>query len=142
MHSIDDAGMRAAAADVALQKLRDVGGGGTGIALQEADAADDHAGSAISALERAGIDEGLLHRMQATVFLKTFNGGDRLPYRGAEGNLAGPARLAAKQPGARAALPSSPAIFAARETEFVSQAIYPRRSLIVTPPHPISNPST
>jgi len=62
-YGIDDARLRAAPANVALQELRDFAGTRIGITLQQAHAAHDHSRSAIGALKRAGVDEGLLHRM-------------------------------------------------------------------------------
>jgi hypothetical protein len=115
--------MRAASADIALQELHDFFGAWIWVALQQAYAAHDHAGGAVSALKGARVDEGLLHGMKAAVFLKTLNRSDWLSNGGADGNLAGAARLAPNQHGAGAALPFSATIFCAREPEIVSEHI-------------------
>src|SRR5689334_13606916 len=97
-----------------------------GIPLQQADAAHNHAGRAVSALEGAGVDEGLLHGMQAAVFLEAFDGGDGLPDGGADGNLAGAARLSAEQHGAGTALAFSATVLAASKAEFIAQNVQQR----------------
>src|ERR1700730_6391868 len=89
MNGVDDARLSAAAADVALQELDDFGGTGIRITLQQAEAAHDHARRAVGALESTCVDESLLHGMQTTVLLQSFDCGDWLADRRADGNLAG-----------------------------------------------------
>ena len=47
-----------------------------GILAQEADARHDHAAGAIAALHGAGLEEGLLERVQLAVLLEALDGGD------------------------------------------------------------------
>lgn len=117
---IEDTRVRAAAADIALQRLNDLLIAGFGVCLQEADTAHDHSRSAVGALEGVEIQEGLLHGVKLTVFFEAFDGGDRLHYF-AEQNLAGTPRRPADQDRARAALPFTAAVFCAGEAEFVAQ---------------------
>src|SRR6266851_566538 len=96
--------VRPTAADIALQKLDNLRGTWIAVALQQSDAAHDHPSRAVGALKGAGIEKGLLHGMQMSVFLQAFNGGDGLANRGADGNLAGTPRHPADQHSASAAL--------------------------------------
>ena len=70
MHGIDNARLRPAAADIALQELNNLRRTWIGITLQQPNATHNHSGCAIGALKRAGIDKSLLHGMQAAVFLQ------------------------------------------------------------------------
>jgi hypothetical protein len=126
MNGVNDARLRAAATDVALQELSDFVRTGIRIISQQADAAHDHAGRAVGTLERAGIDERLLHGMQTAVPFQSLNRGDWLSNCEADGNLARASRLATNQNGAGAALPFSAAIFAAGETKLVAQDVKER----------------
>ena len=128
---VDDARLRAAAANIALQELRDFGGVGIGITLEEPDAAHDHAWGAVSALKGAGIDERLLDGVQPAIFLQALDRGDWFTDGGAGGNLAGASRLAANQHRAGAALPFPAAVLAAGEPEFIAQDVEERSLRIV-----------
>src|SRR5262249_61635631 len=61
---LDDAGVCAATANVALHPSADVLISWLRILVQECDAAHDHAGSAVAALQRADVQERLLHRWE------------------------------------------------------------------------------
>ena len=84
----DDARMGAAAADISLQGLNDFRFTGIGTFLEKSHAADNHSGSAIGALERALIEECLLHGMKLAVSFEAFNGDDRFSGCIADGELA------------------------------------------------------
>ncbi len=117
----DDSRMSAAAADISLQGLQDFRFAGIGIFLEQRDAADDHSGSALGALERALIEKRLLHRMKLTVLLEAFNGEDGFSIRIANGKLAGAPRRAVQQNGAGAALAFAAAVFGSSEAKLFAQ---------------------
>lgn len=121
MDRVDDPGMRSAAAHIALQRLDNFVGTGIRIGRKKTHAAQDHSGRAVSALERARIEKCLLHRMEMAVLLEAFNRGDGFCHRGADRNLARPARRSAKQDGACAALSFAAAILGARQAQFVAE---------------------
>src|ERR1043166_2925311 len=112
----DDSGMGAAAADVPLQSLHNFLLAGSGIFLEKSHGADNHSGSAISALECALIKKRLLHGMQLAVSFKSFDSDDGFPRSIRDGKLAGSPRRAIEQYGACTALPFAAAIFCARQT--------------------------
>src|SRR5579863_7356546 len=114
--------MRAAAANVSLQGLDDFVRSRRRFGRQQADAAQNHSGSAIGALKCAGIEKRLLHRMEAAVFYKSFNCDDGARCGGADGNLAGAPRSAVEQDGTRAALAFAATIFGSGESEIVAQS--------------------
>jgi hypothetical protein len=63
LHGLNDARVSATAADVSLQGLCDFLGCGVGILPQQGDAAHDHAGRAVGALEGFDVKESLLDGM-------------------------------------------------------------------------------
>ena len=117
----DDSGMRAAAADVSLQGLRDFLLAGIGTLLEKRDAADNHSGSAIGALECALIEEGLLHRVKLAVLFEAFNGDDGFSRGVSDGELAGAPRRAVQQNRAGAALAFAATVFGSSEAEFFAK---------------------
>src|SRR5258708_5568976 len=88
----DDARMSAAAADISLQSLHDFRFAGIGIFLQQRDAADDHSGSAVGALERGLIEKRLLHGTKLAILFEAFDGKDGFSIRIAYRKLAGTPR--------------------------------------------------
>jgi hypothetical protein len=118
----DDAWMGSTAADISLQGLYDFRLTGIGIFLQERDAADNHSGSAIGALECALIEKGLLHRMELAVLLESFDGGDGFSGGVADRELAGAARRAIEQNGAGAALAFAATVFCSGEAKLFAQS--------------------
>ena len=62
---LHDARIGAAAADVAIHQARDVLLGRVRVGLQQADRGHHHPGRAVAALEGFGVEERLLHGMQA-----------------------------------------------------------------------------
>src|SRR5260370_41778686 len=121
LNSGDDARMGAAAADIALQGLYDFRLAGIGIFLQEGDAADNHSGSAIGALERALIEKCLLDGMKLAVLFEAFDGNDGFSRRIADRKLAGAARRAVQQDGAGAALSFAAAVFGSSEAKLFAK---------------------
>src|SRR5947207_1706726 len=89
--------MGAAAADISLERLHDVGFAGILIFLQECDAANNHSGGAIGALECALVEKCLLYRMKLTVLFETFNREDGFSGSVADRELAGAAGRAVEQ---------------------------------------------
>ena len=61
--------MRAAAADIALQRLHNLFIRGIRITAEQRNGAHDHPGSAVGALKRTRIQKRLLHGMKRAVFL-------------------------------------------------------------------------
>src|SRR5260370_3578520 len=113
--------MRAATAQIALQKLHDFRRTGIGICLQKANTAHDHSRGAVSALERARIEKRLLHGMQAAIFLKAFNRRNWLSDGRTLRYLARAARRAREQHGARAALPFPAPVLRPRQTAVIAE---------------------
>src|SRR5690242_2025744 len=115
--------MRSAAANIALEELHDVCLFRIGVGSQQSDAAHDHSGRAVRALECTCIQECLLHGMQLAVFFESFNGSDRFYRRSADRDLARASWRSADQYGASAALSFSAAILGAGEAKFIAQYI-------------------
>ena len=76
-----DAGIRAAAADIAVHVLHDLLVTGLWKVLQQGHRGHNHSRSAVATLKGLFIKEGLLHRMQAAILAETFNSGDLFPGR-------------------------------------------------------------
>src|ERR1700733_8937140 len=76
LHSGNNPRIRAASANIALECAADFRLAGLRRLLQEPDHRKDHAWCTVTALQRVGLDEGVLHRMESAVLLKTFNRGD------------------------------------------------------------------
>jgi len=117
----DDAGVGTAAADISLQGLHDFWFAGIGIFLEQRDAADNHSGSAIGALERALIEKSLLHRMELAVLFEAFDGEDGFSFRIANGKLAGAARRAVQQNSAGAALAFAATVLGSGKAQLFTQ---------------------
>jgi len=113
--------MGAAAADISLERLHDVGFAGILIFLQECDAANNHSGGAIGALECALVEKCLLYRMKLTVLFETFNREDGFSGSVADRELAGAAGRAVEQDGAGAALAFAAAVFRSGEAKLFAQ---------------------
>jgi len=118
----DDAWMGSTAADISLQGLYDFRLTGIGIFLQERDAADDHSGSAIGALECALIEKGLLYGMKLAVLLEALNSENGFSCSVADGELAGTPRRAIEQNGAGAALAFAATVFCSSEAKLFAQS--------------------
>src|SRR5437762_4909899 len=103
--------MSAASADVALKRLFDFDRRGIYVLLKKGDAAHDHAGSAIGALEGFGVEESLLKRMQAPGLFESFDGGDRFPSRCGNRSDARTTRRAIEQNRAGTTLSFAAAVF-------------------------------
>src|SRR5258706_3183148 len=100
----DDSRVSTAAADISLQGLHDFRFTGIRIFLEQRDAADDHTGSTIAALERALIEKSLLHGMKLAILFEAFDGENGFSVCIADGKLAGAAWRAVEQNCAGAAL--------------------------------------
>src|SRR5947207_7784737 len=121
LNGCDDPRMSAAAADITLQGLHDFRLSGIGIFLEERDAADDHSGSAIGALERALIEKSPLHGMKLAVLFETFDGEDGFSFGVANRKLAGAAWRAVQQNGTSAALAFAAAVFCSGKAKLFAQ---------------------
>jgi hypothetical protein len=128
---LQNARVRTAATNIPLERLGDRSGIGTGIRLQQPDAAHDHARGAVRALERARVKESLLYRMEEAVFFEALDGGDGLRGGSAKRYLAGAARRRAEQHCAGAALSFAAAVLGSSEAELVAKDRKERRIRIV-----------
>src|SRR6267143_1643348 len=124
---LHDAWMCPTSAHIALQKLSNLHLTRIRVSLQQTNAAHNHSRSAVGALERARIEKRLLHGVQASIFLKTFDGCDWLSDGRARRDLAGAPRRSPKQYGTRAALPFPAAVLRPGQTEFIAQHAQERR---------------
>jgi len=122
----DDSRMRAAAADIPLQRLNDLFLAGVWIGLQQGYAAHDHSRTAVRTLKSPGIKESLLNRMQGPVFFKTFNRGNWTGGGRTHRNLARSPRCSSDQNRARATRPFPAAVLRAGQAEFIAQDIQQR----------------
>ena len=100
---------------------------------QEGDRAHDHAGRAVAALERTGLDEGPLDGMQPTVAGQPFDRRDDMAGGVGDARLAGLDRLV-EEDGARAAFALAAAELGAGQAQLLAQReeqapIRPRREL-------------
>lgn len=84
-------------------------------------AVHDHARGAVAALQRTGIEKGLLQRMQLALVLEPFDRSDRLFGTLGECHPARANGPAVQHDRARAALPLAAAILAAGQSQFVAE---------------------
>jgi hypothetical protein len=117
----DDARIGSAAANVALERAANFGFVGLWTFLEEADAREDHAGRAISALERVLIEEGLLNWMKPPVLFEALDGGDLFASDRENAGDAGAHGRAVDQDGAGAALALAASVLGAGEGEVVAE---------------------
>src|SRR5437764_6274280 len=78
----DNAGIGAAAADIAAHTLAHIVVVRAAGFAKERDRGHNLSGGAVAALESVMIDEGLLHRMETIVLGKSFDRGDRAILKG------------------------------------------------------------
>jgi hypothetical protein len=107
-HRAQDAGVRAAAADIARQGRLDLRVVRIGVLLQQRDRAHDHAGRAVAALE--GSDQ-------------SFDGGDGVAGNVGDARLAGPHGLTVEQYGAGAARTLAAARLRPCQPEFLAERV-------------------
>ena len=102
VQGVDDRAIAGAAADVALERVRQVGL----VRLVERGRGrrHDHAGGAVAALEGLRVMEGLLDGMQLAVLGEAFDGGDLAAFAAEGGHQAGMERLAVEPHRAGAAV--------------------------------------
>ena len=118
----DNARMGSTPADISLQSLDNFWFAGILIFLQERDAADDHSGSAIGALECALIEKGLLYGMKLSILLEALNRENGFSCSVADGELAGTPRRAIQKNGAGAALAFAATVFCSGEAKLFAQS--------------------
>ena len=92
VQGIDDRAVAGAAADVALERMRQVGL--VGLVERGRGRRHHHAGGAVAALEGLRVMEGLLDGMQLAVLGEAFDGGDLLAFAAEGRHQAGMERLA------------------------------------------------
>jgi hypothetical protein len=103
-HGPKDAGIRAAAADVAGQCDPDPGIVRVAVTLEQRDRAHDHARGAVAALEGADLEERLLDRVQRHVHREALDRPDRVTGGVRDGDLASAHRRPVQEHRARSAL--------------------------------------
>ena len=118
---VDDAWIGPAAANVAFEGAADLGFARLRRLLEQRDAGENHAGRAVPALQRVGLDEGFLQGMQFAVLRQSLDGGDLFACDGRDGRPARTHRGAVHQNGAGAALPLAAAIFRSGEVKLVAK---------------------
>jgi hypothetical protein len=117
----NDAGIGPASAEVPFHEPHDLLLVRVWVLTQQSDAGHNHSGSAVSALERVGFEEGFLKRMQPAVFLEAFYCRDLLSCRGAQPGYARAGCLAINENGAGATLSLPATVFASGKIEVISQ---------------------
>src|SRR3954469_18977021 len=117
LDGVEDAGVRAAAAEVVLQPGGDRLAGGRRIVVEEGGGGEDHPRRAVAALEAAMLHEGLLDRMQGAVARQPLDGGDLAVARRAERGDARADGLAVDEHGAGAADPGAAAVLGAGQPQ-------------------------
>ena len=127
-HRSQDPRVPAAPAQVAGERAADRGVVRIGVLREQGDRRHDHARRAVAALQRAGVDEGLLHRVQATVGSQSLHRGDRGAVGRPEVHGAGPHRRPVEQHGAGAALALAARVLRAGELQVVAQQVQQRRA--------------
>ena len=94
---------------------------GSGFLRKSADAGHDHAAGAVAALHGAGVEEGLLERVQLAVLLEALDGGDLAGGDRAELGDARARRRAVDQHRAGAATALAAAVLGAGQAEVVAE---------------------
>src|SRR5581483_3224314 len=120
-----DPDMRAAAAEIALKLVADIGLAWFRIARDEAGSGHDHAACAIPALRHLFLDESRLQRMRRGRVAEPFKRGDGFALHVCDSGLAGARRFPVDQDGAGAALSKAAAEFRGRQAD-VTQDIEER----------------
>ena len=117
VNRFDELRVVAAAAQMSLHAGLDIVLGRMRILAEQADDAHDHAGRAVTALHRVGLDERGLQGMQPAIAFQPFDRGDLFPLCETHGRTAGSDGHTVEQDGARAALTFSAAILGAGKIE-------------------------
>src|SRR5262245_15839201 len=117
----DDAGIDAAAADIAIHEADDLLWRGMCVFIQQTHSRYDHPAGAVPALHSTSIQEGLLQRMQVTVYCKAFNGCNRLRTNVTHRGNARPRRFAVEQHGTSTALSFATAVLCSGQFQLVAQ---------------------
>jgi len=119
--SLEDAHVRAAAADVAGQSTSDLSIVGPRVAAEQRYQAHDETWCAESALERRVFDESILNWMEIVSIRQTFDSGDRLTGRRIHWSDARVRSPAVEQDRAGSAIPLTASIFASCQAQVMAQ---------------------
>ena len=125
----DDALMGAAAAEMPVERVDDLGARRLGVAVEQRLGGHDDAGQAVAALAGLLVEEGLLQRMQLVRRAEPLDGGHAAAGDRAGLARAGEDRLAVDQHHAGAALLQPAAVARAHQAEMVAQGLQQRRGL-------------
>ena len=127
-----DAGIRAAAADVAAHSLADALGVAAGVALgEQPDGAHDLAGRAVAALKPVVIEEGRLHRMEVVASGEALDGQHLGAVEARGEREAGIDPAPVDEDGAGAALAAVAALLGACEVQSLAQEVEQRDARVV-----------
>ena len=121
VHGFEDLPVPGAAADVAGQRLADLGVGRLGVVAQERGGRDDEARRAEAALHRAGVDERALHRMHLLAVGEILDRAHVAALGGAREDETRAHELAVHQHRARSAFALLAGVLASPETEPLAQ---------------------
>jgi len=130
-HRFQDAVMAAAAAEIVVERLRDLGPCRRRIAVEQRLGRDQDAGQAIAALPGLQVEEGLLQRMWPGCAAEPLDGCDVLAGDAPDWLTAGFLRLTVDQHHAAAALFQPAAEARAHKAEIIAQHSQERRLLVV-----------
>jgi len=121
LHGNDNPRIRPAPANITFERAADLGLARLRRLLEKPDAPQNHARSAVAALQSVSFQESFLHRMQFAVLRQTLNGRDFFAGHHRHARHAGSDGRAFDQDGARAALSLAAPVFGAGELEFVAE---------------------
>src|ERR1017187_243385 len=119
--------MRAAAAQMRVERLADLRVGRVRGALEQSNRPHDHPRNAVAALRGLLVDERLLHRMQTPGARQSLERHDAATDERVDARRARRGRLTVHQDGAGKALLESAAVLGGRQAEIVSQYLQERR---------------
>src|SRR5882724_2261501 len=122
-YSIENARIRATAADIAFQRSEDLLIGGMRALVQQSYGGKNHARCAVSALKRFRFEKRFLDRMKLPVPLQAFYGGNLLPNRLRHRRQAGTCRRAVNQNRARPALSFATTVLRSCQAHLVPQDV-------------------
>src|SRR5665647_1830581 len=120
-HSIDDAHMRPAPAQVIFKTVDDLLPGWCLVLIKQSDSREDHPRCTVAALQGIMVRKSLLDRMQLTIFCKAFDGNDTLAGHITDSNRARPYRFVIYQNRTGSAETYPAAVFCSCESEMVPQ---------------------
>src|SRR5215212_1344737 len=123
LHSVEDLRVARAAAEVAGQRLSDLVLARARASRQQVDGCDDEARRAEAALNRAGLGEGRLNRVQLAVFAQALHGHELMAVSLGRDDEAGADELAVEEHRARPALALLAGVLGAGKAETLAKNV-------------------